>query len=94
MTKPVSIKEALSRLLKSVGKERRVNENVAAVVWPEVVGEKIDSVTKVLSVDKGLMQISVRDSVWRQELVMRKWEIIQKLNEKLGERLITDIQFR
>ncbi|MBU1318451.1 MAG: DUF721 domain-containing protein [candidate division Zixibacteria bacterium] len=94
MTKPVKIKDALGGLFKSLKIDKRVREAGAAHVWAEIVGDDIDRVTQVAGVENGLLKVIVRDSVWRQELVMMKWEIIRKLNERLGEKIITDIRFR
>ncbi len=94
MGKPVSIKDALGKTLRGLGLERRVRETGAAQVWAEVVGEKISQVTEVTAVRDGIMFVSVKSATWRQELSLMKIEIIGRLNGRLGDKLITDIQFR
>jgi len=94
MGRPVSIKDALGETLRILGLEKRVKETGAAKVWPEAVGELIDRVTEVTAVRNGVVYVRVENSIWSQELCLKKVEIIRKLNERLGEKLITDIQFR
>lgn len=94
MGKPVSIKEAIGKALKSLGLEKRVEETGAVQVWSEAVGEAIDKVTQVIGVRDGVVRVLVVNSMWSQELSLQKVEIIRRLNDRLGKDLITDIHFR
>lgn len=94
MAKPVKIKDALGGLFKSLKIEKRVREAGAAHIWAETVGDDIDRVTQVVGVENGVLKVIVKDSVWRQELVMMKFEIVRKINDRLGEAVIKDIRFR
>jgi len=94
MAKPVKINDALGGLFKSLKIEKRVREAGAVRVWAEIVGDDIDRVTQVVRVENGVMKVIVKDSVWRQELVMMKFEIVRKINDKLGGGVIKDIRFR
>jgi predicted nucleic acid-binding Zn ribbon protein len=94
MGKPVSMKDALRKTLDSLGLRKRIREAGASEVWAEVVGERIDKVTRVVAVREGVVYLSVESPTWGQELSMMKLEIIDKLNERLGEKVITDIRFR
>lgn len=94
MGKPVSMKDALRRTLDALGLRKQIREAGAAQVWAEVVGERIDRVTRVVAVRDGVIYLSVESPTWSQELSLMKPEIIDKLNERLGEKVITDIRFR
>jgi predicted nucleic acid-binding Zn ribbon protein len=94
MGKPVSLKDAIGKTLKSLGLDKRVEEAGAVQLWPEAVGEGISKVTRVIGVRDGVVRVLVENSIWSQELSLRKVEIIRKLNDRLGKDLITDIHFQ
>ena len=94
MGKPVSIKDAIGKTLKSLGLEKRVKEAGAVQIWSEAVGEPIDKVTQVIGVRDGVVRVLVVNSIWSQELSLKKVEIIRKLNDRLGKNLIRDIHFQ
>jgi hypothetical protein len=41
----------------------------------------------------GVLIVRVADPVWRQEMLFRKFEFIEKLNAKIGKKAIKDIKF-
>lgn len=94
MGEPVRIKDALGKTLRSLGLEKKISEAGAAMVWADVVGDKIDEVTQVVTVKDGIVHVSVANPTWRQELSLMKAEIISNLNSRLGKQLVKDIHFR
>jgi predicted nucleic acid-binding Zn ribbon protein len=87
------IGEVLEDLVQKLGVKKRLQEYEALLRWEEVVGEQIARVATAVRITKGILVIKVRSSVWRNELNMRKGEIIQKLNDALGGSIVTDIRF-
>mgnify|MGYP001171737439 CR=1 FL=1 len=75
------------------GLEKAVNQNTAIVLWGEVVGEKISKNTEPISVEHGILTVTVSSPVWRQELVFKQREIINQLNIKLGKNTIKEVRF-
>jgi predicted nucleic acid-binding Zn ribbon protein len=57
---------------------------VVSRAWPEVVGELIANRTFLQKIDKGTLYIMVENSIWMQELVLRKWSIINQLKKEYG----------
>lgn len=62
--------------------------------WPAVVGAQIAAKAKPLKFERGALHIHVNSAAWRNELSMMRTEIINKLNEKVGQNLVKDIVFR
>ena len=62
--------------------------------WASVVGEQVARVTTPQRLEKGVLFVGVATSPWRNELVLRKREIIQKLNAAAGTTVVHDIRFR
>jgi predicted nucleic acid-binding Zn ribbon protein len=62
--------------------------------WAEVVGEQIAAVTSPVSERSGEATVSCSDSVWAQELDLMQGQLLQRLQERLGERAPRTLRFR
>lgn len=89
---PQQLGTLLAKLLDEFGLRRKLKEYDVVTAWPDIVGEKIAKVTEAYKIDRGVLFVRVRTSEWRNELVMRKPEILQKINVR--ETIVTDILFR
>jgi predicted nucleic acid-binding Zn ribbon protein len=87
------LKTAIKTFLRKSGLEKGVKQNTALLLWDEVVGENIAENTNPEKVEHGTLLVTVENSSWRQELVFKKKEIIDKLNNKIGKKTIKDIRF-
>ncbi|MBI2619115.1 MAG: DUF721 domain-containing protein [Ignavibacteriales bacterium] len=87
------MKNALAELVQNLGIGKKLREYDAVTRWEEVVGEQIAKVTKATRIDKGVLVIKVKNSPWRNELTLRKGEIIRKINGSLGSNIVNDIRF-
>ena len=88
-----SLKKALNAALKTFGLENAVAQNDALLIWEEAVGKKIAKNTEPDRVEHGIIIVKVSSPTWRQELFFQKEEIVKKLNNKIGKRVIKDIRF-
>lgn len=86
------IKSVLDSFLRKAGLDRPVLQNRALVVWNDVVGEAVAKRTEPEEVKHGVLVVRVDTPVWRNELSLRKKEILEALNQALGERVIKDIR--
>lgn len=62
--------------------------------WNTIVGEKIIDNTTLVSLQQGVLVVSVKKSVWRNELEFMKAGIVKKINNNLGRNLIRNIILR
>mgnify|MGYP001158090181 FL=1 len=83
----------INSFLNKHGLKKGVNQNTAIVLWNEVVGEKISKNTEAISVEHGILTVTVSNPTWRQELVFKQQEIIKQLNTKLGQNTIKEVRF-
>ena len=88
-----SLGSILNQVLERYGLAQRAKEIEALNLWPEVVGEKIASVTEAKDVREGRLFVSVQNSVWRNELYYLKPDFMQALNSRLGQNIVYDIVF-
>jgi len=87
------LNQSIKTLLNNYGLEKGVQQNTAVVVWDTVVGEKVSQNTKPISVEHGVITVSVSNPTWRQELLFKQQDIIKQLNNKLGKNTIKEIRF-
>ncbi|MFH0991987.1 MAG: DUF721 domain-containing protein [bacterium] len=81
-------------LAQTLGIQKKLQEYDAVIQWEHIVGQNIAAVTTATKIVKGVLYIAVSNSVWRNELVMRKKEIIEKINNHLHEEVVKDIRFQ
>ena len=84
--------KAINSMLKSVGIDRAVQQNESLLIWEKVVGTTVAENTIAEEVQHGTLIVRVSTPVWRNELAIRKGEILNKLNDALGKKVIRDIR--
>jgi predicted nucleic acid-binding Zn ribbon protein len=93
ITHAKSLGEALAGLTADLGIQSRLREYDAVTLWPELVGAHIAKVATAEKISKGILIVRVATSTWRNELQMRKHELMQKINAALKAPIIKDIKF-
>ena len=88
-----TVKNLIYQYFKKLGLEQKFLENMAMYHWSKVVGEAIALHTKPIRVESGTAFIKVDNDVWRQELQFLKKDIIEKLNQAIGKKVIQEIKF-
>jgi predicted nucleic acid-binding Zn ribbon protein len=84
----------LKELIGSLGIQEKLDEYEAVNRWEEVLGEHIAKAATAVGIKNGILHIHVQTGPWRNELTMRKKEIIDKLNASIGSKIVKDIKFK
>ncbi len=90
-TNDKSIKEALEQLLQVYKLQRKFDETSLIAAWPELMGPAIANRTKEIYIRNKKLFIRVESSVIKNELVMMRSQILDKMNEKAGGTVIEEI---
>lgn len=88
-----SIEIAIDELVNNLGIKNKLKELDAVVYWDSVVGKQISKMTTATRIINGVLFVNVKTSTWRNELSMRKKDIIDKLNNFIGIEIVKDIKF-
>lgn len=88
------IGDLITQLLQADGIEDKFNEQQAAALWPQVVGNGVNRYTVNRRVSNGVMYVTISSAALRNELMMNRSAIVKRLNEFLGHEVIHDIVFR
>ncbi|HUU50049.1 MAG TPA: DUF721 domain-containing protein [Nitrospinota bacterium] len=90
----VKIGTVLKKSLKKFRLEKGIKQCRILDIWDKVVGEQIAAVTRPGYIKGKTLYIFVRDSIWLQELKFLERMIIEKLNNKVGGKIIENIYFK
>jgi predicted nucleic acid-binding Zn ribbon protein len=91
-TKPLA--SVLESLIQGLGIQPKLHEYDAVLYWEDIVGEHIAKAATAIKITQGILYVQVSASTWRNELLLRKKEIIAKLNERLGSNTVKDIRLQ
>ncbi|MFM6976070.1 MAG: DUF721 domain-containing protein [Sphingobacteriaceae bacterium] len=86
-----SIKEALEQLLQVYKLRRRFDETSLIAAWPELMGSAIANRTKEIYIRDKKLFLRLESSVIKNELVMMRSQIVEKMNERAGSRVVEEI---
>jgi predicted nucleic acid-binding Zn ribbon protein len=89
-----SVGDAIEELVEQLGIKKKLHEQDAFVVWDQAVGARIAKVATPTRMLRGTLIVSVKSGAWRNELSMRKQEIIRRINELVGDEVLKDIKFQ
>lgn len=84
--------DAIKKFLKESGLDEKLQQHRVASHWDTVLEGKIAASTKYIRVKDGVVSVGLESAVARQELHMRKTEIIAALNEKMGIAYVKEIR--
>ena len=69
-------------------------EKLAQAGWPLAVGRRLASRTRPLQLVGTRLVIGVEDAVWQSQLFTLREQILRRLEQVLGRRLVTALEFR
>lgn len=87
-----TLQQAINKLIKDLGVEKKVLENQVLNEWSFVVGKRIAEISKAEKIENKILFVKVLNSSWRNELLYHKRNITDKLNKKFGKKIIEDIK--
>jgi len=95
MRKPndITMKEAIHKLLNVYRLKSRFDETSVVAFWPELMGKAVANRTTQIYVSQKKLFVRLESAVIKNELLMVRAGIIQKINERAGTEVITDIVF-
>jgi hypothetical protein len=89
-----SVKTALQSLMNQLRIQNKIKQQMACLIWDRVVGSEIRSNTRPAYVKSGILFVMTKSSSWANQLTFFKDDLIKKINNSLGEKIIKDIRFQ
>jgi predicted nucleic acid-binding Zn ribbon protein len=92
---PENLAEILSRLFTARGWGRRQDRLHLERAWEEAAGKEVAAQSRVNSLRRGVLEVTVGNAVLLQELThFHKRRLLEQLRRRLPHTAITDLRFR
>ncbi len=88
-----SLKEALEQMMQVYKIKRKFDETGIIAHWPTLVGTSVANRTKELFIRDKKLFLRIESSVIKNELMMIRSQIIEKINEEAKGVLVEEIIF-
>jgi len=92
--KTVTIREALNEYRSEMNIDTRLKEVGLINSWEEIAGKAIAKRTSRVYLKEGKLIIYLTSPVVRNELIMAKESLRERLNEQAGEELVKEVILR
>jgi Protein of unknown function (DUF721). len=93
-SKTISLAEAVNDYIKEMNLGGKLSEISVINSWEEIVGKAISSRTTKIFIKDHILYVHLNSSVVRNELLMLREALREKLNKKAGSEVIIDIVLR
>ena len=93
-SKTISLAEALDDYIKEMNLGPKLKEVAVINSWEEIVGKAISSRTTKIFIKDSILYVHLNSSVVRNELLMLRESLRERLNKKAGSEVIKDIVLR
>jgi predicted nucleic acid-binding Zn ribbon protein len=93
-SKTISLAEALKDYIREMNLGDKLSEVGVINSWEEIVGKAISSRTTRIYIRDHVLYVHLNSSVVRNELLMLREELRERLNQKAGTEVIKEIVLR
>ncbi len=91
--KTETLRDVVLKLLRDQGLETPILQKRLVEAWPTVAGEAVARYTTGAYVYNQTLFVRLSSPALRADLSMQRQQYVKRLNEAVGERVITDIRF-
>ena len=86
-----SIKDVLREYVDSMQMRQKLKESRIEKQWEEMLGKNAASLTRKVWIKNKVLYVYLNSSVLRNEILMMRETIINRINEEAGEVIVTKI---
>ena len=88
-----SLKEAIEQMMQVYKIKKRYDETGVIANWPQLVGKPVANRTKEIFIHDKKLFLRIESSVIKNELMMMRSQIIDKINDEAKSILVDEIIF-
>lgn len=93
-SKTISLKEALNDYIKEMNIGPKLSEVSIINSWDDIVGKAISSRTTKIYFKDHILYVYLNSSVVRNELLMLRDPLMEKINKRAGQDIVHEIVLR
>ena len=90
----VPFKTALEKFLKEKKWSKKIKGYQIISNWENLAGKEIAQSSQPIKIQDKCLFLAVKSNVWANELNLRKGELIEKINQEAGGKIISNILFK
>ena len=88
-----SVKDIILQALREQGLETPLHQKRLVEAWPQVAGPVVARYTLNTYIYNQTLFVRLSNPALRSDLSMMRQELVKKLNDYVGEQIITDVRF-
>lgn len=89
-----SLKQVLKDMVETYRIKARLNQNKIQRIWEKLMGTSIARYTKEIKLRRNKLYLTIESASLKQELSYGKDQIIQLINNELGENCVDEVIIR
>lgn len=89
-----SLSEVLREYIQEMRMERKLKEVDVVQSWEDLLGKTIAGYTRNIYISQKILYVEISSAVAKNELIMMREEIRNKLNEQAGSEVVAKIVFK
>ena len=89
----LSLKDAIEKLLQTYKLKSKLQEAQLVDAWESIMGKMIERHTRDLYIKNNKLFVKLDSAVIRQELMYARTTVLEKVNQELGAKVITEVVF-
>jgi predicted nucleic acid-binding Zn ribbon protein len=93
-SKTISLAEAIQDYIKEINIGPKLKEISVLSSWESMVGKAISTRTEKVYIKEGVLYVHLKSSIVRNELMMIREALREKLNNQAGEEIVKEIILR
>ncbi|MBO6077463.1 MAG: DUF721 domain-containing protein [Bacteroidaceae bacterium] len=93
-TESENVGGVILQYLREYGLETPLNEHRLIQAWGTLLGPAVSKYTKDLKIYNQVLFVTISSAALRNELMMRRTELVSRLNAHVGAQVITQIVLR
>ena len=86
--------EVLREYIRKMNMENKLKEVDVVASWEQLLGKTIAYYTRNIYLSKKILYVEISSSIVKNELVMMRENIRQRMNEEAGEEMVDKIVFK
>lgn len=92
--KPKKLGLELQKFIDRFPNKKKLRQGMALSIWEEVVGERIAEHTEEVHFEGNKLACKVKNQVWRHEIHTNRFNIANRINQRLKNQVVSDIIVR
>ncbi len=88
-----TMKQAIEQMLNVYKIKRRFDETAIIAAWPDIVGKPVANRTSEIFINNKKLFLRIESSVVKNELMIIRSQIMDKINSEAGDILVEEIIF-